>query len=99
MGAFDIECFLQRLREVPERQPVLEEPCYSEYLQTQVFDVLRQREDVDLRQLNLSQLQLRDLAPEHYPKMYERVTEGWTMGFNRLFRKMPAAYLKQGAFF
>lgn len=99
MAEFDKQIFFQLLREAPEREPLLEEPQYSEYLKTKVFGQLEKNGVLDLLELDLSNVALRDLAPEGYPSMYEKAAGGWAQGINQRFKQAPAAHLKQRTFF
>ena len=99
MPEFDKLRFLHALQELPARKSPLREPRYSEYLKTQVFDALRKDGTLDLRTLDLSAVSLHDLTPEGYPGIYQKVVSGWAQGLNHAVKKMPAAYLKQKAFF
>lgn len=99
MAEFDKLYFLRLLREAPERKPLLEEPQYNDHLKTQVFDKLKENGVLDLLNLDLSSVPLRDLVPEGYPAMYEKAVGGWAQGLNSRFKQVSAAHLKQRAFF
>lgn len=99
MAEFDKMRFIQLLREAPERKFLLEEPQYNEHLKTQVFDKLEENGVLDLLSLDLASVPLRDLVPKGYPAMYEETVGGWAQGLNSRFKRVPAAHLKQRAFF
>lgn len=99
MAEFDKLYFLQLLRDAPERKPLIDEPQYCEYLKTEVFGQLEKNGVLDLLELDLSNVSLRDLAPQGYPDIYEETAGGWVQGINSRLKRTPAAHLKQRAFF
>lgn len=99
MAEFDKLRFLELLREAPERKQLLEKPQYSEYLQKQVFDKLREDGMIDLSALDMEAISLRDLIETGYPAMYENISGGWDQGINHFLKKTPAAHLEQRSFF
>ena len=61
MAEFDMRQFAALLRIVPEEKPMVERPEHSEYLQKNVFDVLKEDGSVDLKQLDWSAFGMKDL--------------------------------------
>jgi hypothetical protein len=99
MPEFDQNIFTSLLRAALPKQKLLEEGVHSEYLQKQVFDVLKAEESVALRDIDFGAFELRHVCPPGQEAAYARSNNGWLMRFNQFIKKTSAASLPQRRFF
>jgi len=99
MKEFDVSQFCALLRAVPEARPIVEPPERSEYLQKQVFDVLKEKGRIDLRQLDWDAFDIKHVIFGQDAASLNSIPDGWLSGINRFLHNTPGAATDQRRFF
>lgn len=99
MAEFDMRQFAALLRIVPEEKPMVERPEHSEYLQKNVFDVLKEDGGVDLKQLDWSAFGMKDLRSGWHADWLNTTPDGWLHGINSFVHKTPGMAAGRRKFF
>ena len=99
MAEFDVGKFVCLLQTLPERQRRDEPPEHSEYLQKNVFDILKAGKGVDLRKLDWDAFDLRHLALEWQCRSRRIVYAGWLEGINSYVHETPSCSENRRRFF
>jgi hypothetical protein len=99
MLEFDRTIFAALLSTALPKQSVSEDGEHSEYLQKQVFDVLRAKENIDLRKIDFGAFELCHVIPDGYMNRNMQSENGWLLRFNQYIKQTPPVSLKQRQFF
>lgn len=99
MIQFNLEQFFRALRSAPEPARIIARAEYSEYLQKEVFDKLKQGETVDLKALDWDAIQLCHVTPEWYEQRYRAAERDWAKGLCSLLWDAPNNTCGQRVFF
>ena len=84
MTEFDMRQFIALLQIAPEEKPMVETPEHSEYLQKNIFDVLKKDGSVDLKHLDWSAFEMKDLRSSGHANWLNTTPSGWLHGINFL---------------
>lgn len=98
-GQFEKESFYLALNQARPKDPPPQDPEYSEYLQTHVFDPLKKGEMVNLTKLDISAFELRHVSipDQHY--VYDRTLHGWLEKVGWYLKEERSRPLPQRQFF
>ena len=99
MAEFDMRQFIALLQSAPEEKPMAEQPEHSEYLQKDVFDVLKEDGSVDLKQLDWSAFGMKDLRSSGHVNWLNTTPSGWLHGINFFVHKTPGMAAGRRKFF
>lgn len=99
MAEFDMRQFISLLRIVPEEKPLVEMPAHSDYLQKNVFDVLKEDGSVDLKKLDWSAFDRKDLLSIGHANWLNTTPDGWLHGINSFVHKTPGMAAGRRKFF
>ena len=99
MIEFNIAAFAERLAKLPVRVSPPEPGTHSQYLQENVFDMLRQNGKLDLRELDCDAFSYQDVTPKSYCSCFASTQSGWAKTFNRFVKDTGASSRKEPTFF
>lgn len=99
MPIFDNAVFQRLLREAQPKHFRIETGVYSEHLQKEVFDKLKQGETVDLKALDWDAIQFCHVTPEWYEQRYREAERAWAKGLCSLLWDAPNNTCGQRVFF
>lgn len=99
MAEFDMRKFIALLQIAPETKPMVEQPEYSEYLQKNIFDVLKEKGSVDLKRLDWSAIEMKDLRSRGHASWLNTTPSGWLQGINSFVHKTSGMAAGRREFF
>lgn len=99
MTEFDMRQFITLLQIAPEEKPMVEQPEHSEYLQKNIFDVLKKDSSVDLKHLDWSAFDMKDLRSSGHANWLNTTPSGWLHGINSFVHKTPGMAAGRRKFF
>lgn len=99
MPKFNFDVFADILRNAPDRRGIFEQEEHSAYLQENVFDPLIEDDVIDIKEVDFSKFELKNVTTNKRAEGYRRVNEGWTHGFNSRVKQTPAAVTAEHGFF
>ena len=99
MAEFDMRQFTFLLQIAPETKSMVEPPEHSEYLQKNVFDVLKEEGSVDLKRLDWSAFDMKDLRSSGHANWLNTTPSGWLHGINSFVHKTSGMAAERRKFF
>ena len=99
MPKFNFDVFADILRNAPDRRGIFEQEEHSAYLQENVFDPLIKDGGIDIKEVDFSKFELKNVTPNERVESYQHVNERWTYGFNSRIKHTPAAVTPEHGFF
>ena len=99
MLKFNFDVFASILQNAPDRSKIFEPEEHSEYLQKIVFDPLIENAAIDIKTVDFSKFELRNVTPNNYANEFRHITGCWARGFNCFVKTAPALATRTHGFF